>query len=154
MTGTATFRDETVGVRTKLSALWASVTLCYLYGDYFALYIPGKLAGMVDGIMGPLGPTSQGVLLKTAAMMAIPCVMVFLSTIVPTRLNRWLNIVLGSLFTIIMIATMVGAWRFYIFLGVVEIVLTILIVWHAWNWPRATSSLEVAQAAPLAENVA
>jgi hypothetical protein len=35
-----------------------------------------------------------------------------------------------------MLITMPGAWAFYIFLGVVEVVLTALIVWYAWNWPR------------------
>lgn len=25
-----------------LSVLWGSVTLCYLYGDYFGLYVPER----------------------------------------------------------------------------------------------------------------
>lgn len=33
----STLEDITVHTRIKLSALWASVTLCYLYGDYFEL---------------------------------------------------------------------------------------------------------------------
>ena len=28
----------------KLSALWASLMFCYVYGDYLGLYVPGKLA--------------------------------------------------------------------------------------------------------------
>jgi hypothetical protein len=31
---------------------------------------------------------------------------------------------------------MPGAWEFYVFLGVIEIVLTALIVWYAWKWPK------------------
>jgi hypothetical protein len=31
---------------------------------------------------------------------------------------------------------MPGSWVFYIFLGSVEVVLTALIVWYAWTWPR------------------
>jgi hypothetical protein len=27
--------DERIPTRTKLSALWASVMFCYVYGDYF-----------------------------------------------------------------------------------------------------------------------
>jgi len=34
------FEDIKVNIKIKLSALWASVTLCYLYGDYFELYVP------------------------------------------------------------------------------------------------------------------
>jgi Family of unknown function (DUF6326) len=133
---TSGLADVRVHERFKLSALWASVTLCYIYGDYFGLYKPGKLQGMLDGIMGPLGPTTQGVLLGTAVLMAIPSVMVFLSLALKPGLNRWLNISLGVIYTLIVLITLRGAWAFYFFLGIVEVVLTGLIVWHAWKWPR------------------
>ncbi len=128
--------DITIHVKVKISALWVSVTLCYIYGDYFGLYEPGKLQGMLNGVMGPLGPVTQGVLLGTSILMAIPSVMVFLSLVLKPRPNRWLNIILGAIFTVIMLITMPGSWTFYIFLGVVEVVLTSLIVWYAWTWPR------------------
>lgn len=130
------FDDVKVHVRMKLSALWASLVLCYIYGDYFGLYEPGKLQGMLDGRMGPLGATTQGVLLGTAILMAIPSVMVFLSLVLKPGVNRGANIILGAIFTVIMLITMPGAWAFYIFLGMVEVVLSALIVWYAWNWPR------------------
>jgi hypothetical protein len=57
------------------------------------------------------------------------------------RLNRWLNISLGAIYTLIMMITMPGAWEFYIFLGIIEIVLTALIVWHAWKWPKHAGQL-------------
>jgi hypothetical protein len=34
--------DAPVPVRLKLSALWASVMFCYVYGDYFDLFRPGS----------------------------------------------------------------------------------------------------------------
>ena len=74
-------------------------------------------------------------------MMAIPSVMVFLSLVLKPRLNRWLNIVLGAIYTIIILITMPGEWVFYIFLGVVEIALTTLVVWYAWKWPRQVNEL-------------
>jgi hypothetical protein len=33
--------DIKVHVKIKISALWASVMFCYIYGDYFGLYKPG-----------------------------------------------------------------------------------------------------------------
>jgi hypothetical protein len=128
--------DIRVHVKIKLSALWASVMFCYIYGDYFGLYKPHALEAMLAGKMGPLGPASQGVLLGTSAMMAIPSVMVFLSLVLTPRVNRWLNIIFGSMYTIIMLITMPGAWVYYIFLGVIEIAITLLIVWYAWKWPK------------------
>ena len=87
----AALEDIQIPVKFKLSALWASVMFCYIYGDYFGLYQPGKLRGMLDGRMVPLGPTTQGVLLGTSIMMAIPSIMVFLSLALKPRLSRALG---------------------------------------------------------------
>ena len=43
------FEDIRVHVRFKLFALWTSVMFCYIYGDYFELYQPGKLPAMLAG---------------------------------------------------------------------------------------------------------
>ncbi|MDN5784690.1 MAG: DUF6326 family protein [Corynebacterium casei] len=131
--------DMKVNIKIKLSALWAAVTLCYLYGDYFGLYKPGALQSMLDGQMGPLGPATQGVLVGTSLLMAVPSVMVFLSLVLTPNINRWMNIVLGVLYTLIMIVTLRGEWAYYILLGVIEITLTLLVVAHAWRWPSAVS---------------
>lgn len=128
--------DMKVHVKLKIAALWTSLMLCYVYGDYFGLYKPGKLQGMLDGRMGPLGQITQNVLLGTAVLMAIPAVMVYLSVALKPSVNRWVNIVLGAAYAAIMLITMPGAWNFYIFLGIIEVALSLLIIWHAWTWPR------------------
>ncbi len=128
--------DLKVPIQFKLSALWTSVTLCYLYGDYFGLYKPGTLQSMLDGMMGPLGHTTQAVLVGTSILMAIPSLMVLLSLLLWPRINRWANIVFGIAYTIIMLVSMPGAWAFYQMLGGIEIALTTSVAWQAWNWPR------------------
>lgn len=127
--------DIKVHIKLKLSALWAALMFCYIYGDYFGLYVPGKLEGMLDG-NGPIGPVNQATLVATSILLAVPGVMVFLSLVLPPRLDRWLNIVLGAFYTVIMLITMPGAWDFYILMGLIEIVLTVLIIWYAWTWPK------------------
>ena len=127
--------DIKIHVKIKMSALWASVMFCYVYADYFGLFVPGTLQGMLKGTMGPLGPTTQAVLLGTSLMMAIPSVMIFLSVALKPKLNRWLNIIFGVIYTLIILITM-WDWAFYIFFGIIEVVLTGLVVWYAWNWPR------------------
>lgn len=124
----------------QLSALWASVTFCYLYGDYFGLYVPGTVQNIIDGQMGPLGAVTQQLLVGTTLMLAIPSLLVVLSLVSAPRVSRWLNIVFGSMFTVIMLLTMPGAWRFYQLLGVIEVGLTAWIVWAAWSWPRVARS--------------
>lgn len=127
--------DFKIHVKLKISVLWISVMFCYLYADYFGLYVPGNLQKMLQGKMGPLGPTTQGALLLTSAMMAIPTVMVFLSVALKANLSRWLNILFGVLYTVIILRTM-WDWAFFIFYGVIEVTLTGLIVVYAWKWPK------------------
>jgi Family of unknown function (DUF6326) len=129
--------DTLVPVRMKLSLLWVSVMLCYIYCDYFELYVPGKLQSMLEGRMGPLGLVTQSVLLGTAVLMAIPSLMVFLSIALPPTLSRLVNIIFGIMYSIIMLAVVLyPTWAFYRFFGVLEIALTLLVVWYAWTWPK------------------
>lgn len=131
-----TLSDPPLPLRLKLSALWASLTFCYLYGDYFGLYRPGKLQHMLDGA-GPMGPSSQGSLLFVALLLAVPGLMVFLSLALPARLVRWLGIGLALFYATFGALTMPGAWWFYLAYSGIEIVLCLLIVGLAWRWPRA-----------------
>ena len=137
-TSRPTWVDTKIDPKIKLSALWAATMFCYVYGDYFELYTPGKLAGMLAGKMGPLGPATQGVLLGVSILMAIPAVMVFLPLVLKPALSRWVNIVLGALYTAVMALAIQGGWTFYQFMGGLEILLTLTIVWTAWKWPRKT----------------
>jgi hypothetical protein len=129
--------DVKVHVKLKLTALWASTMFCYAYGDYFELYIPGKMQGMLEGKMEPLGPVTQEILLGTSILMIVPSVMVFLSLVLPPLINKWLNIGLGVIYTAIMLLIAAkGGWSFYVFLAIIEAILTSLIVWFALRWPR------------------
>lgn len=132
--------DKPVHVKFILSSLWVSLMLCYIYGDYFGLYKPGTLQSMLDGQMGPLGTVTQGVLVGTSIMMAIPALMVFLSLVLKPVVNRWLNMILGILYALIMILTMPGAWWFYIILGIIEIGLSLMIFGYALRWPQKESA--------------
>jgi hypothetical protein len=127
--------DIKVHVRFKLFALWSSVMFFYIYGDYFELYQPGKLQEMISGGM-PFGAVSQGVLMEMAAIMVIPSLMPFLSLVLPTGVNRWMNIVVGAVYSVIMILAIRGGWHFYILFGLIEVALTVLIMWYAWTWPK------------------
>src|SRR5438477_8044332 len=100
---TATLQDTDIDVKIKLAALWASVMFLYIYADYFGLYVPGALQSMMAGKMGPLGPTTQEVLLGTSLMMAIPSLLIFLSVGVRASLSRWLNMCFGLVYTVIIL---------------------------------------------------
>ena len=129
------FEDIRVHVRLKLFALWSSVIFFYIYGDYFELYETGKLQQTMSGRM-PFGAISQEVLLGMAGVMVVPSLMPYLSLVLPVRLNRWLNIIFGVVYSLIMIVAFKSGWYFYIIFGLIEITLTLLIVRYAWTWPR------------------
>lgn len=129
--------DIKVNIRIKLAALWTSVMFCYIYGDYFSLYVPGKIDGFIAGnnlLDSPLK------LFAAAVLMAIPALMIFLSIVLPPALNRWLNISFGTLYTAIMLliafTTIAPWWSFYVFLAIVESILTSFIFWYALKWPK------------------
>ncbi|MET0504934.1 MAG: DUF6326 family protein [Luteibacter sp.] len=131
-----TLEDPKVGVRVKLAGLWASLMFCYVYGDFFGLFVPGRLRDMIAGNFGPLGPTTQGVLIGVSLLMAVPAVMIFGSLALPATLCRWANALLGIAYTAIMLLTMQGALPFYLVLGVIEVLLSAAIGVYAWRWPR------------------
>ena len=127
--------DPKLPVKLKLSALWTSVMFCYIYADYFELFKPGKLERMMAG-NGPFSQTTQGVLVVASLVLAIPSVMIFLSIALKATVNRRVNITFGSLYTVIIMFTASRNWAFMKMYGVVEVVLTGLVVWYAWTWPK------------------
>jgi len=130
------FEDVKIHVRFKLFSLWTSVMFFYIYGDYFKLHQPGILQEMIAGRMA-LGAVSQKALVAMAAVMAIPSLMPFLSLVLPIGVNRWLNIVFGAVYSVIMMLAMRGGWHFYILFALIEVVLTAMIVCCAWTWPES-----------------
>ena len=131
------FEEIRVSVKFKLFALWSCVMFLYIYGDYFQLYQTGQLGDMMAGRTA-FGPISQTILLGMSAVMIIPSLMPFMSLILPAGVNRWVNIVFGLLYSAIMILAIKGSWHFYIVYGLIEISLTVLIIWYAWTWPKET----------------
>jgi hypothetical protein len=129
--------NHEVNVKIKLAALWATVMSCYIYGDYFSLYVPNKIEDFINGDNMLDSPMK---LLAASLLMAIPALMICLSVILKPNLNKWLNIVFGVFYTAIMlliaVTTLSAWWSFYVFLAVIEMIVTSLIVWYAYKWPK------------------
>ncbi len=130
------FENPKVNIKIKLSALWTSVLFCYVYGDYFELYVPDKMDSLLTGSNILDSPTK---LLIASIVLAIPAVMIAVSVFLNPVINRLLNIVFGTLFTLMMVLIAISsltAWySYYVFLAILESLITFLIVWYAWKWP-------------------
>jgi hypothetical protein len=132
--------NSKINIKIKLSILWTSATFCYLYGDYFELYTPGKVDSLISGenvLASPL------ILFIASVIMAIPPLMITLSLLLKAKINRWLNIIFGLLFTLMMVLIAIGSlspwYTFYVFLAILEAILTFIIVLIAWKWPKSVS---------------
>ncbi len=129
--------NQKVNIKIKLAALWASATFCYLYGDYFQLYTPDKVNSLITGENNLDSPIK---LLIASIILVIPSVMVAASIILKPKINRILNIIFGTLFTLMMvfigINSMTEWYSFYVFMAFSESIITFLIVWYAWKWPK------------------
>jgi len=133
---TRILEDVKVNVKIILSVLWATVMFIYIYVDIFRFFQPGEIENILAGKVWVFDIT-QTWALSAMLMMTIPSLMVFLSLILKAKVNRWTNIIMGILHIAIAIANVIGeTWAYYIFGGVVEVVLLLLIVWYAWKWPK------------------
>ena len=80
--------DFKINVKFKLSALWTAVMFCYIYGDYFSLYVPKKIEGFINGDTMLDSPQK---LFAASVLMVIPSLMVFLSLVSKPKINKWLK---------------------------------------------------------------
>lgn len=129
-------KEVNVNIKTKLSALWASVMSCYIYCDYFEFYTPDKLQGMINGET-IFGSGDQNTLLGLSSIMLITSLMIGLSVLLPATINRILNILIGLLMTLMMAYfTYVAGWYYYKLYAMFEALITLTIFWTAWKWPK------------------
>ena len=122
-------------MNVKLSTLWITATLSYLYCDVISLMDPELLKQYLKGNVNGLA-TTPGFLLGAAILISIPIVMVLLSRVLSYRANRWANIAAATFMTAVQILTLVIGVPalYYLYLSIIEIACTVLIVGYAWRW--------------------
>ncbi|MBN8859182.1 MAG: hypothetical protein J0H29_12385 [Sphingobacteriales bacterium] len=131
------YEDFKINVKLVLSALWASVMFLYIYGDYFELYVPEKVAALLNG-QNILNTPYK--LLFATIILTLPSLMIFLSLLMKPKWNKVLNISIGiflTLFTLLVGVSSFTEWRiFYVMLSFLESIITSIIVWKAWHWSK------------------
>ena len=128
--------DIKVNLKLKLATLWASFMFLYIYVDYFHLYMPGSISDILAGKVFVFD-ISYVFLMIAMIFVAIPTLMIFLSVVLPAKVNRWTNIIVATVFIPYMLFNLVGeAWVHMYFAAAIEVVLLCLIIRYAWKWPR------------------
>ena len=142
--------DRQVPVQAKLAAAWTSLMFLYIYVDYLILYKPGFVDDILAGIVHEFdtGPTFVALALT---LMAIPILMILLSTTLPARVNRTINLVVATLYIPVSIYNATGeSWTYFYFFGLsigLEVLLLAFILRSAWTWPRTASPATTAATA-------
>lgn len=139
MNSRESLENATIPTGVKLSLLWASLMSLYIYNDYFVLFVPGTIDGMAEGSMGWLGGYTEGKMTAIALILAIPASMIFLSSLVPARMSRWLNLILGAIYALMAVLTLIGSPVFYKLIVCFQIVAIILIIRLAVQWPKRST---------------
>lgn len=139
--------ESAAHTRLTLALLWTWALFNYVYGDILHIFLilskPRLLAELQGGHVGGI-PLNNMTTLVMAAGMQLSIMMVFLSWKLPHRLNRWLNIALGLLFTLVMAGILFASGGVpqpsgYNLYALIEICITLAIVRTAWTW-RAGST--------------
>ena len=131
-----------IPVQAKIAAAWTSFMFLYIYVDFFNLYKPGVVDGILKGLVWTfdVSPTLLTIML---ASVAIPALMVMLSMTLPARVNRATNLVVASLLIPYSAFNAAGAtWEWASFYGLsigIEVLILAFILRSAWTWPRTYS---------------
>jgi len=140
-----TLHDQPIPVQAKLAAAWTSFMFLYVYVDILGFYKPGIIDDILNGRVFTFA-ISQTWAVTVLSLLAVPIFMVVLSSTLPARANRLVNLIVAAAyvpFTVFNVAG--GSWLYYYGLGVVlELVLLALILRYAWTWPRTATSLTMA----------
>lgn len=132
---------EDIRINIKLASLWASFMFLYIYVDYFHLYMPGSLQGVMAGKMYVFDITQTALLIGLISV-SIPALMIFISASVPAKANRLINIIVAAVYIPYTLFNLVGlAWIHMMYGAAVEVVLLIFIIRFAWKWPKQEASL-------------
>ncbi|QIN82832.1 hypothetical protein GBA63_09335 [Rubrobacter tropicus] len=148
--------DRQVPVQAKLAAAWTSFMFLYLYVDYLGLYKPGVVDDILAGVVHEfeIGPTFVSIALTA---LAIPSLMILLSTTLPARVNRTINLVVATLYIPFSMYNVAGeSWTYFYFYGLsigLEVLLLAFILRSAWTWPRRTASPTTMATSPDREAV-
>ena len=122
--------------RLKLTGLWTTLMLLYIYCDIYSTFRTGHLEEVMAGKMGPF-EVSQATLAILGALMIPTALMVAVSLFAKAKVVKWASMIVGALYTLVNIGNLVGeTWVYYWMYGALELAITVFIVIFAAKWPK------------------
>jgi hypothetical protein len=122
--------------KLKISVLWLFASIAFLAHQMLLLMEPGIIAQLMAGKAEgqQIGPE---LILFFTILMLIPMSMAFLSLTLKDSMNRWANIIVGTIFCVLWLSGAVNAAQSAYWGGALmtlsAVVASVLIIWYAWK---------------------
>ena len=123
--------------KIRIAVLWVFMAVAMSAHSIMGFMEPGMVKEIMSGVVEGVTLT-PGMLVFMALFWLIPLWLAFVSMTVKGSCNRWVNFVMGIVFTVL------NAWHFtehlaspaQILIIGSTVVVTALIAWYAWKWPK------------------
>ena len=127
---------EILRCKTRIAVLWVFMAVAMSAHFSFAAMVPDGL----DKIISEMEAAGAGMWVFMACFWLVPLWLAFLSMTLRDSANRWVNFVLGIIFTLLNIWHLIEhlaepSVQQILIVGS-TVVVTALIAWYAWKWPK------------------
>jgi hypothetical protein len=115
-----------IDVKITLSFIWVALMLIYLLGDVLRIFAGDFTPGEVEG-----KPVTSKMYFGMAVIMVIPIIMVVLNLVLVGPVNKWVNVIVASVFFIFNLIGIKGYKAYDVFLLIISFGLNFLTIWFA-----------------------
>ena len=126
--------------KLRIAVLWISYAVGETAAMALLMFQPGVIRDMMAGQLWGADIHSAGSQIGTAFYFLAPMALAYLTLVLRDTANRRMNAVLGAVSALSGIGALIDqpAWMSagMNFVFIVGILISLLIVWHAWKWPR------------------
>jgi len=125
--------QQEIDPRLIVSGLWITMLFVFAYVDIFGLFRADVLQAALAGKVAVFD-VSQNFLALTTVYVILPSLMIFLTLVLPRRVNRPLNIALALIYAVTIIGSCIGeTWIYYWIGSLTEVALLAAIIWRSWR---------------------
>ena len=125
--------------KTRIAVLWVFMAVAMSVHSIMSFMEPGMIEELMSGVVEGAAMT-PGMLIFMALFWLIPLWLAFISMTLKGSSNRWVNFVLGIVFTLLNIGHFIEHLAepsvVQILIIGSTVVVTALIAWYAWAWPK------------------
>lgn len=126
--------------KLRIAVLWIFLAVCQLAGLALLLFEPGVIRGLMAGELWGANTHSARAQIYTALYALGPMAMAYLTLVLNDVASRRANAMLGAATAASGIFGLIGqpggTSAGAEFVVIVAVLVALLIVWHAWKWPR------------------